>query len=147
MCGKLSVLLSINVSYNHTTPLLGRGGADIRKDLYTFCFHYHMIKIVSCLALCLTFLNLFTSFCRYILDILESQESRVWSLWAILYVYGVNSGRIHSPWMEYIVDCGQPASLRRLAGRYDNPLPESTLSPPSQWLRIWLYSTVINIHD
>jgi hypothetical protein len=30
-----------------------------------------------------------------------------------------------------------PARLQRLTGRYDNPMPESTISP-SQGLRIWL---------
>jgi hypothetical protein len=30
-----------------------------------------------------------------------------------------------------------PASLHRMAGRYDNPMPESTTSP-LQGLRIWL---------
>ncbi len=42
----------------------------------------------------------------------------------------------------YIVDSGIglsfcPASLWSLAGRYDNPTPELTISP-SQWLRLWL---------
>ncbi len=52
------------------------------------------------------------------------------------------SSQIHSPWMGDIVDSGiglsyRPTSLRSLAGRYNNPLPESTLSP-SQGLWIWL---------
>jgi hypothetical protein len=43
------------------------------------------------------------------------------------------SGQILSPWL---VDSGiwmlyRPASLCRLEGRYDNPLPESTISPQS----------------
>jgi hypothetical protein len=33
----------------------------------------------------------------------------------------------------------RPARLHRLAGRYDNPMPESSISPiPSQGLRLWL---------
>jgi hypothetical protein len=44
--------------------------------------------------------------------------------------------KIHSPWLEYIFDSGiglsyRPASLCSLAGRYDNPVPELTLSPQS----------------
>ncbi len=44
--------------------------------------------------------------------------------------------QIHSLWMGHIVDSEiglsyQPASLCSLAGRYDNPMPKSTLSPQS----------------
>jgi len=51
-------------------------------------------------------------------------------------------GKILSLWPGYIVDCGiglslRPAKLHWLAGRYDNPMPESTISP-SGGLRIWL---------
>jgi hypothetical protein len=50
--------------------------------------------------------------------------------------------QILSPWLGDIVASGiallfWPASLCSLAGRYDNPMPESTISP-SQGLRIWL---------
>jgi hypothetical protein len=45
-------------------------------------------------------------------------------------------GQILSPWLGDIVDSGigmlyRPASLCSLAGRYDNPLSESTISPQS----------------
>ncbi len=51
---------------------------------------------------------------------------------------------ILSPWLGDIVDSGiglsyRPAMLHRLEGWYDNPLPESTISP-SQGLRIMLLS-------
>ncbi len=47
-----------------------------------------------------------------------------------------NCSQVHSPWLEGIVDSGiglsyRPASLCSLADRYDNPLPELTLSPHS----------------
>ncbi len=50
---------------------------------------------------------------------------------------------VHSPWLGGDkVNSGielsyRPARLHRLAGRYDNPTPESTISP-SQGLWIWL---------
>ncbi len=49
-------------------------------------------------------------------------------------------GQILSPWLGDIIDSGmglsyRPASLCSLAGRYDNPMSESTISP-SQGLRI-----------
>ncbi len=42
-------------------------------------------------------------------------------------------GQIRSPWLGTIVDSGielsyRPASLYSLSGRYDNPMPESTVS-------------------
>ncbi len=49
-----------------------------------------------------------------------------------------NSSQIHSPWLGNIVDSGIEMSYRpiypvskttSLARRYDNPMPESTLSP------------------
>ncbi len=52
---------------------------------------------------------------------------------------GETCSRILSPWLGYIVDSGtglsyQPARLHRLAGRFDSPMPESTISL-SQGLR------------
>ncbi len=53
-----------------------------------------------------------------------------------IYCWEVKSIKIYSPWMGDAVDSGigmsyRPASLCSLAGRYDNPMPESTLSPQS----------------
>ncbi len=60
----------------------------------------------------------------------------------ILSTYNVFSSQIHSPWRGDKVDSGKglsyrPANLCSHAGRYDNPMPESTLSP-RQGLWIWL---------
>jgi hypothetical protein len=46
-------------------------------------------------------------------------------------------GQILSPWLKDIADSGigmshQPPRLHRLAGRYDNPLPESDICPQSE---------------
>jgi len=54
----------------------------------------------------------------------------------------LHSGQILSPWRGDIDDSGIGLSYRsvrldRLAGRCDNPMQESTISP-SQGLRIWL---------
>ncbi len=53
-------------------------------------------------------------------------------------------------WLEYtfkkkMIDFANhcwPARLRRLAGRYDNPMPVLTVSP-SQGLRIWPLATSV----
>ncbi len=55
---------------------------------------------------------------------------------SILWALSWTSSKIHSLWMGDIVDSGigllyRPASLFSLGGRYDNPMPESTLSPQS----------------
>jgi hypothetical protein len=51
--------------------------------------------------------------------------------------------KILSLWPGALVDSGigLPYRPNSLAGRYDKPMPESTISP-SQGLRIWLYATV-----
>jgi hypothetical protein len=56
--------------------------------------------------------------------------------------FWMSNSQILSPWLRNIVDSRiglscRPASLCSLAGRYDNPMPESTISP-TQGLRIWL---------
>ncbi len=64
--------------------------------------------------------------------------------WQILkrWIWPVAKFLVHD-WGD-IVDSGiglsyRPARLHRLAGRYDNPMSESTISP-SQGLRIWLWA-------
>ncbi len=57
-----------------------------------------------------------------------------------------NCSQIHSQWLGDTVDSGiglsyRPAILYWLTGRYDNPMPESTISP-SQGLWIWLLERV-----
>ncbi len=51
-----------------------------------------------------------------------------------------SSSQILSPWLEDIIDSGiglyRPVDLCSLAGRYDNPMPASTICP-SQGPRIW----------
>ncbi len=49
--------------------------------------------------------------------------------------------QIHSPWLGDKVDYGlglsyRPARLHRLAGRYHNPMTESTLSPQSRTMNL-----------
>jgi hypothetical protein len=60
----------------------------------------------------------------------------------ILTIRQLFRGPIHSPWLGDKVDSGiglsyRPARLHRLASRYNNPMPESTISP-IQGLWIWL---------
>jgi hypothetical protein len=38
--------------------------------------------------------------------------------------------------LQTLISCVDGAALNRLAGRYDNPMAKSTISP-SQCLRIW----------
>ncbi len=52
------------------------------------------------------------------------------------YTWCLSSSQILSPWLRDVVDCGlglsyRPASLCSLASRYDNPRPQSALSPQS----------------
>ncbi len=56
--------------------------------------------------------------------------------------------RLHSLWLGNIVDSGiellyRPANLCILVGRYDNPMPQSTISP-SQGLGIWLLLSIMH---
>ncbi len=62
-----------------------------------------------------------------------------------LFVQILNNSQIQSPWLGDKVVSGiglsyRPARLPRLAGRYDNPLPDSTISLIQGlwiWLQVW----------
>ncbi len=77
------------------------------------------------------------SFCK--LSFRQSSDHEFFWRWSS---FGCLIAKILSPWLGDIVDSGiglscRPASLCSLADRYDNPMPESTISP-RQGLRVWL---------
>ncbi len=77
-------------------------------------------------------------------NVMRPRESLALYIHEILHFLwvGLTSSQILSPWLEDVIDSGiglsyRTASLCSLAAQYDNPIPQSTISP-SQRLRIGL---------
>jgi hypothetical protein len=71
------------------------------------------------------------------------------SSFCLLSMDAENRGQIHSPWLGVIVNSGiglsyLPTSLCIVAGRYDNPMPESTLSLPVSDYEFGYWSQILS---
>ncbi len=66
-------------------------------------------------------------------DEYESDPARICVVNASAWVHYAISSQVHSPWVGDIVDSlsYRPTTLCSLADQYDNPVPESALSPQS----------------